>query len=209
MREKASRIHVVDLDGAFSGNQNNSSLIEKILKEIGSKVSIQVGGGIRDIETVERLIDFGASYVVLGTAALDAVFLRKVTSLFKNKIIVALDAKDGKIATHGWSETTNLDVIDVAKSMEHLNIRNFLYTDITRDGMQIGINVESTLRLADSVNIPVIASGGLSCAGEIERLAELYNRGIDGVILGKALYEENICLEEIASKLNKKFRDLC
>ena len=210
VNEKATRIHLVDLDGAFSGNQENTSVIEQILQEFGEKISFQVGGGIRDIETVERLINIGATYVVIGTAAVnDPVFLERVCSKFSNKIIVALDARDGKIATHGWSETTKLDVVDFAKSLQKLNIQNILYTDIGRDGMQVGINISSTLRLAEAVNIPIIASGGLSSAKEIEKLAEFYDGGISGVILGKALYEGNICLKKVIETLNRKFDTKC
>ena len=193
VNQKATRIHLVDLDGAFSGNQENTNIIEEILQTFGEKISFQVGGGIRDMETVERLIDIGAAYVVIGTAAVkDPSFLEKVCSEYSNKIIVALDAREGKIATHGWSETTKLDVVDFAKSLQKLNIRNILYTDIGRDGMQVGINISSTLKLAEAVNIPIIASGGLSSAREIEQLSTFYDRGISGVILGKALYEGNI-----------------
>ena len=131
VNEKATRIHLVDLDGAFSGNQENTSLIEQILQEFGKKISFQVGGGIRDIETVERLINIGATYVVIGTAAVnDPVFLERVCSKFSKKIIVALDGRDGKIATHGWSETTKLDVVDFAKSLQKLNINNILDEEI-------------------------------------------------------------------------------
>ena len=210
INEKATRIHLVDLDGAFSGNQENTNLIEEILQKFGEKVSFQVGGGIRDIKTVERLINIGATYVVIGTAAVkDPGFLERVCSEFSNKIIVALDAKEGKIATHGWSETTELDVVDFAKSLQRLNIQNILYTDISRDGMQVGINLKSTLRLAEAVNIPVIASGGLSSANEIEKLSAFYDKGISGVILGKALYEGNICLKKVIETLNRKFDTKC
>ena len=162
------------------------SLIEQILQEFGGKISIQVGGGIRDIETVERLINIGAAYVVIGTAAVkDPVFLERVCFEFANKIIVALDARDGKIATHGWRKTTELDVVDFAKSLQRLNIQNILYTDIGRDGMQVGINMNSTLRLAEAVDIPIIASGGLSSAGEIEKLSTFYKEGISG-LFGKS-----------------------
>ena len=132
-------------------------------------------------------------------------FTRRTTCGFSNKIIVALDARDGKIATNGWSETTKLDVVDFAKSLQKLNIHNILYTDIGRDGMQVGINISSTLRLAEAVNIPIIASGGLSSAREIEQLSTFYDKGISGVILGKALYEGNICLKKVIETLNRKF----
>ena len=141
---------------------------------------------------------------MIGTAAIkDAAFLKKACSAFSSNIIVSLDARDGKVATHGWSKTTDLDVIEIAKSIEDFNIKNILYTDISRDGMQIGINVRSTLRLADAITIPIIASGGLSSAKEIETLATFYDRGIDGVILGKALYEGKICLEKVIETLKK------
>jgi phosphoribosylformimino-5-aminoimidazole carboxamide ribotide isomerase len=210
VNEKATRIHLVDLDGAFSGNQENTSLIEQLLQEFGEKISFQVGGGIRDIETVERLINIGATYVVIGTAAVsDPFFLERVCSKFSKKIIVALDGRDGKIATHGWSETTKLDVVDFAKSLQKLNIKNILYTDIGRDGMQVGINISSTLKLAEAVDIPIIASGGLSSANEIEKLSAFYDKGISGVILGKALYEGNICLKKVVETLNRKFDTEC
>ena len=210
VNEKATRIHLVDLDGAFSGNQENTSLIEQILREFGEKISFQVGGGIRDIKTVEKLFNLGATYVVIGTAAVnDPGFLDRVCSRFSKKIIVALDARDGKIATHGWSEMTKLDVVDFAKSLQRLNIQNILYTDIGRDGMQVGINMNSTLRLAEAVDIPIIASGGLSSAGEIEKLSTFYKEGISGVILGKALYEGNICLKNVIETLNRKFDPKC
>ena len=198
VNEKATRIHLVDLDGAFSGNQENTTVIQRILQEFGEKTSFQVGGGIRDIETVERLINIGAAYVVIGTAAVkDPGFLERVCSEFSNKIIVALDAREGKIATHGWSETTQLDVVDFAKSLQRLNIQNILYTDIGRDGMQVGINVRSTLRLAEAVNIPIIASGGLSSAKEIAKLSSFYDEGISGVILGKAILNQSCCIDFI------------
>ncbi len=208
--ERATRIHLVDLDGAFSGNQENTIPITAILQEFGEKVTIQVGGGIRDIETVERLINLGASHVVIGTAAVrDPVFLERACSKFSGKIIVSLDAKEGKIATHGWNQTTELDLIDFATSLQRLSIENILYTDIGRDGMQVGINVSSTLKLAEAVNIPIIASGGLSSAEEIEKLSALYDKGISGVILGKALYEGNIHLEKVIEKLSRKPSTKC
>ena len=152
----------------------------------------------------------GATYVVIGTAAVnDPVFLERVCSKFSKKIIVALDGRDGKIATHGWSETTKLDVVDFAKSLQKLDIQNILYTDIGRDGMQVGINISSTLKLAEAVDIPIIASGGLSSAREIEKLSTFYDEGISGVILGKALYEGNICLKKVIETLNRKFDTEC
>ena len=122
---------------------------------------------------------------------------------------MALDGRDGKIATHGWSETTKLDVVDFAKSLQKLNIKNILYTDIGRDGMQVGINISSTLKLAQAVDIPIIASGGLSSVGEIEKLSTFYDEGISGVILGKALYEGNICLKNVIETLNRMFDTKC
>tara|TARA_B100000963_G_scaffold342651_1_gene343724 strand:+ start:5513 stop:6268 length:756 start_codon:yes stop_codon:yes gene_type:complete len=208
--QNATRIHVVDLDGAFSGNQKNFVSISKILQECRNKLSIQVGGGIRDLQTIKKLIELGASYVVIGTAAIkNPIFLKKACSTFPGKIIVSIDGRDGKVATDGWSKTTDLDVIKMAKSIDKLDVKNILYTDISRDGMQVGINITSTLRLAEAVTIPVIASGGLSSAAEIDELAALHDKGVDGVILGKALYEGNICLEKVYAKLKKGSNNKC
>ena len=208
--KNARRLHLVDLDGAFLGDKKNASLVKRILKEFGKKLEIQVGGGIRDIETVERIINYGASYAVIGTAAVkDPNFLEKACSSFPNKIIVSLDAKDGKVATHGWSKTTNLDVIELAKSIERLSIKNLLYTDISRDGMQTGINLDATLGLAQAVKIPVLASGGLATTEEITKLEKLYCSGIEGVILGKSLYEGNICLEKVIDQLETRYVKRC
>ena len=208
--KNAGRIHLVDLEGALSGHQENSISIKKILKEFGNTLPIQVGGGIRDLQTVEKLLNFGASYVVIGTAAVkNPAFLAEACSAFPNNIIVSLDARDEKVATHGWSKTSNLNLIDVAKSIETLNVKNILYTDISRDGMQIGINITTTLKLAKAVKIPIIASGGLASIEEIEELSKCYKQGVTGVILGKALYEGNICLEDVVEQLNRKSDSAC
>jgi phosphoribosylformimino-5-aminoimidazole carboxamide ribotide isomerase len=150
---------------------------------------VQLGGGIRDLDTIERYLDDGLSYVIIGTAAVkNPGFLRDACSAFGGHIIVGLDAKDGKVATDGWSKLTGHEVIDLAKKFEDYGVEAVVYTDIGRDGMLTGVNVEATVRLAQSLAIPVIASGGLSNLADIDKLCAVESEGIDGVICGRSIY---------------------
>lgn len=187
--EGARRLHLVDLNGAFAGKPKNLAAIKAILKEVDEDVPVQLGGGIRDLDTIEQYIDAGIEYVIIGTAAVkNPGFLRDACSAFGGHIIVGLDAKDGKVATDGWSKITGADVVDLARKFEDYGVESIIYTDIGRDGMLSGINIDATVRLAQSVDIPVIASGGLKDITDIEKLVAVADEGIEGVICGRAIY---------------------
>jgi phosphoribosylformimino-5-aminoimidazole carboxamide ribotide isomerase len=159
----ARRLHLVDLNGAFAGKPQNFAAIRSILKAVGDDIPVQLGGGIRDLDTIEKYIDGGLRYVIIGTAAVkNPGFLKDACTAFGGHIIVGLDAKDGKVATDGWSKLTGHEVVDLARKFEDWGVESIVYTDIGRDGMLTGINIEATVKLAQSLTIPVIASGGLS-----------------------------------------------
>jgi phosphoribosylformimino-5-aminoimidazole carboxamide ribotide isomerase len=185
----ARRLHLVDLNGAFAGQPKNLSAIKSILKEVDGEIPVQLGGGIRDLDTIERYIDLGIEYVIIGTAAVkNPGFLQDACSAFPGHIIVGLDAKDGKVATDGWSKLTGQDVIETAKRFEDWGVESIIYTDIGRDGMLSGINIDATVKLAQSLKIPVIASGGLAGMADIEALCKVQDEGVEGVICGRAIY---------------------
>ncbi|PIF29005.1 1-(5-phosphoribosyl)-5-[(5-phosphoribosylamino)methylideneamino] imidazole-4-carboxamide isomerase [Acidovorax sp. 56] len=189
----ARRLHLVDLNGAFAGVPKNYSAIKSILKEVGSDIPVQLGGGIRDLDTIEKYIDGGLRYVIIGTAAVkNPGFLKDACSAFGGHIIVGLDAKDGKVATDGWSKLTGHEVVDLAKKFEDWGVESIIYTDIGRDGMLSGINVDATVKLAQSLSIPVIASGGLSNMADIEQLCAVESEGVEGVICGRAIYSGDL-----------------
>ncbi len=202
----ARRVHLVDLNGAFAGQPRNEAAIRKILKEIGSEVDVQLGGGIRDLDTIERYLDAGLRYVIIGTAAVrNPGFLQDACTAFGGHIIVGLDAKDGKVATDGWSKLTRHDVIDLGKKFEDFGVESIIYTDIGRDGMLSGINIDATVRLAQALTIPVIASGGLRNMDDIEALCAVEDEGVEGVICGRAIYTGDLDFEaaqERADELN-------
>ena len=165
----ARRLHLVDLNGAFAGRPINENAVKSILRVVGDKIPVQLGGGIRDLDTIERFLDDGLSYVIIGTAAVKSPgFLKDACSAFGGHVIVGLDAKDGKVATDGWSKLTGHEVIDLAKKFEDYGVEGVIYTDIGRDGMLTGINIEATVKLAQALTIPVFASGGLSGIADIE-----------------------------------------
>ena len=185
----ARRLHLVDLNGAFAGKPVNEAAIKAILREVGDDIPVQLGGGIRDLDTIECYLDDGLSYVIIGTAAVkNPGFLKDAASAFGGHIIVGLDAKDGKVATDGWSKLTGHEVIDLAKKFEDYGIEGVIYTDIGRDGMLTGINIDATVKLAQALSIPVIASGGLSNIADIEALCAVESEGVGGVICGRAIY---------------------
>jgi phosphoribosylformimino-5-aminoimidazole carboxamide ribotide isomerase len=189
----ARRLHLVDLNGAFAGHPKNELAIRKILKEVGNEVDVQLGGGIRDLDTIERYLDAGLRYVIIGTAAVkNPGFLQDACTAFGGHIIVGLDARDGKVATDGWSKLTRHDVVDLGKKFEDYGVESIIYTDIGRDGMLSGINVESTVKLAQALTIPVIASGGLSNMADIEALCAVEDKGVEGVICGRAIYSGDL-----------------
>jgi phosphoribosylformimino-5-aminoimidazole carboxamide ribotide isomerase len=186
----AQRLHIVDLNGAVAGVPKNEHAIREIVSVIGEEIPLQLGGGIRDMETIERYLDDGITYVVIGTAAVkNPGFLHDACYAFPGHIIVGLDAREGKVATDGWSKMTGHDVVDLAKKFEDYGVEAIVYTDITRDGMLTGVNVEATVRLARELRIPVIASGGVASLDCIRELRKHENDGIIGAIAGIALYE--------------------
>lgn len=200
----ARRVHLVDLNGAFAGQPKNEAAIRRILKNIGSEVDVQLGGGIRDLDTIERYLDAGLRYVIIGTAAVrNPGFLQDACTAFGGHIIVGLDAKDGKVATDGWSKLTKHDVVDMGKKFEDFGVESIIYTDIGRDGMLTGINIDATVRLAQALTIPVIASGGLSKLADIEALCEVEDEGIEGVICGRAIYSGDLDFEAAQARADE------
>ncbi|MEZ2624973.1 1-(5-phosphoribosyl)-5-[(5-phosphoribosylamino)methylideneamino]imidazole-4-carboxamide isomerase [Paenalcaligenes hominis] len=190
LEQGARRLHLVDLNGAFAGKPLNKEAIAAILETVSDEIPVQIGGGIRDLDTIETYLDMGMRYVIIGTAAVKSPgFLRDACSAFPGSIIVGLDARDGKVATDGWSKISRHDVLDLAKKFEDYGCESIIYTDIGRDGMLSGVNIEATVRLAQHVNIPVIASGGVTDLKDIDALCAVENEGVEGVILGRSIYE--------------------
>lgn len=192
----ARRLHLVDLNGAFEGKPVNGEVVHAIAKAF-PEVPIQIGGGIRDEETVQSYLDAGVQYVIIGTKAVSAPhFINDLCLEFPGHIIVGLDAKDGKVAIDGWSKLSKHDVIDMAKHFEEDGVSAIVYTDIGRDGMMTGVNVEATVKLAQSVNIPIIASGGITNLDDVRALCAVSDEGIAGAITGRAIYEGTLDFAE-------------
>ncbi|MCL2020883.1 MAG: 1-(5-phosphoribosyl)-5-[(5-phosphoribosylamino)methylideneamino]imidazole-4-carboxamide isomerase [Betaproteobacteria bacterium] len=203
----ARRLHLVDLDGAFAGAPKNISAIREILREVGDTIPVQLGGGIRDLDTIERGLDIGLSYVIIGTAAVtNPDFARDACSVFPGHIIVGLDAKDGRVAVDGWSKLTGHEVVDLAKKYEDYGVEAIVYTDIGRDGMLTGLNIEATVRLARSLSIPVVASGGLSSLADIEALCAVEEEGIIATIAGRAIYDGSLDFSAAQALADEKKR---
>lgn len=193
VEQGARRLHLVDLNGAFAGKPRNEAAIKAIIAEVGDEIPVQLGGGIRDLNTIERLLDGGLSYIIIGTAAVkNPGFLKDACTAFGGHIIVGLDARDGKVATDGWSKLTGHEVIDLARKYEDYGVESIIYTDIGRDGMLGGINIDATVKLAQSMSIPVIASGGLSNLADIDALCAAEKEGVEGVICGRAIYSGDL-----------------
>jgi phosphoribosylformimino-5-aminoimidazole carboxamide ribotide isomerase len=185
----ARRLHLVDLNGAFAGKPVNESAVKAIIKEVNGRIPIQLGGGIRDLDTIERYLDDGLSYIIIGTAAVKSPgFLKDACTAFGGHILVGLDAKDGKVATDGWSKLTGHEVVDLGLKFQDYGVEGVIYTDIGRDGMLTGVNIESTVKLAQALTIPVFASGGLSGIADIEKLCAVEDEGVEGVICGRSIY---------------------
>ena len=201
----ARRLHIVDLNGAVAGRPKNEKVIREIIKAVGDAMPIQLGGGIRDLDTIESYIDAGVTYVVIGTAAVkNPGFLSDASYAFPGHIIAGLDAKDGKVAVEGWSKMTGHDVVDLAKKYEDYGIEALVYTDIGRDGMMTGVNIEATFKLAQQLKTPIIASGGLASLKDVQAVCEkLVPEGVIGVIAGRALYEGKIDLKKAQQAANK------
>ena len=208
VEQGARRLHLVDLNGAFAGKPQNYSAIKSILQAVGDEIPVQLGGGIRDLDTIEKYVDGGMRYIIIGTAAVKSPgFLKDACSAFGGHIIVGLDAKDGKVATDGWGKLTGHEVIDLAKKFQDYGVESIIYTDIGRDGMLSGINVEATVKLAQALSIPVIASGGLAGMADIESLCALAGEGIEGVICGRAIYTGDLDFEKAQERADELTSD--
>ena len=202
--EGARRLHVVDLNGAAAGKPKNEGVIRAILQGLGGSLPVQLGGGIRDLDTIEHYLDMGVSYIIIGTAAVkNPGFLQDASTAFSGHIIVALDAKDGKVAVEGWSKMTGHDVVDLAKKFQDYGVEALIYTDIGRDGMLTGVNIEATLKLARELRVPVIASGGLTSIDDIKALCKIESEGINGVITGRAIYQGKLDFKRAQAEADK------
>jgi phosphoribosylformimino-5-aminoimidazole carboxamide ribotide isomerase len=195
MDEGATFIHIVDLDGAVEGRPIHTRQVEAICRE--TRLAVEVGGGLRSMETVEAAFELGVDRVVIGTAAYnDTDFLRLLCEKFPGRIVAGIDAREGKVAVKGWKQTTGMDAVALAKRCEQDGASRIIYTDISRDGTGTGINVDETLKIARAVTIPVIASGGVASLEDLRTLAPLEDEGVEGVVIGSALYVRTFTLLE-------------
>jgi phosphoribosylformimino-5-aminoimidazole carboxamide ribotide isomerase len=207
LQQGARRLHLVDLNGAFAGKPKNESAVRSIVEAVGLDVPIQLGGGIRDLETIERYLDIGVTYIIIGTAAVKVPgFLHEACDAFPGHIMVGLDAKAGKVAVDGWSKLTGHDVLDLAQRFEGYGVEAIIYTDIGRDGMLSGVNIPATVELARKLTVPIIASGGITNLDDVRALCEVEDEGITGAITGRAIYEGSLELkaaQDLADQLSK------
>jgi phosphoribosylformimino-5-aminoimidazole carboxamide ribotide isomerase len=201
----AKRLHIVDLNGAIAGRPKNEKVIRDMIAAVGDKVAIQLGGGIRDLDAIESYIDAGVTYVIVGTAAVkNPGFLSDACYAFPGHVIAGLDAKDGKVAVEGWSKMTGHDVVDLAKKFEEYGVEAIIYTDIGRDGMMSGVNIDATLKLAQALKTPLIASGGLNSIADVQAIcSKLVPEGVIGAIAGRALYEGKLDLKAAQAAADK------
>jgi phosphoribosylformimino-5-aminoimidazole carboxamide ribotide isomerase len=198
----AERIHVVDLEGSLEGSPRNRTAVEDIIREVN--IPVELGGGIRDMATIEAYVRMGIRWVILGTAAVrNESFAREACQTFGDSIILGIDAADGRVAVQGWTEQTALSAVDLARRYEIYDVAAIVYTDIKRDGMETGVNIEATKSLAQAVRVPIIASGGVSGLRDIEQLAAIESFGVMGVIAGRSLYTGALSLEEAIKKGKK------
>ena len=194
-------LHIVDLDGALSGEIVNLDIIQEIVKK--SNLKIEVGGGVRNIDSIKKYVDVGVEKVILGSAAIkDKNFLKEACEKFPNQIALGLDAKDGYLAVSGWKEKSNLLTLNYLKEVNDFGVSRLIYTDINQDGMKQGPNFHETSKVADTSNCPVILSGGVSSTDDIKKAKELNNKNIEGIIVGKAIYDGDINLDELAKEID-------
>jgi len=202
--EGARRLHLIDLNGAAAGKPKNEPVIRAILKGLGGSVPVQLGGGIRDLDTIERYLDLGVSFVIIGTAAVkNPGFLQDACTAFSGHVIVGLDARDGKVAVEGWSKMTGHDVVDLARKFQDYGVEAIIYTDIGRDGMLTGVNIDATRKLAHELRVPVIASGGLTSLADIQALCAVEGEGISGVVTGRAIYQGTLDFRKAQAEADK------
>ena len=194
-------LHIVDLDGALSGNTVNLDIIQEIAGKYDLK--IEVGGGVRSIDSIQKYIDSGVEKVILGSAAIkNKNFLKEACNKFINKIALGLDAKDGNLSISGWKENLNIKTLDFLKEVNDFGVSRLIYTDINKDGTKASPNFEETLKIAETSKCPVIISGGVSSINDVKKAKELNNKNIEGIIVGKAIYDGDIILDELAKELD-------
>ena len=194
-------LHIIDLDGALSGETVNMDIIEDIVSKLDLK--IEIGGGVRTFESIEKYINVGAEKVILGSAAIkDKNFLKEACSKFQNKIALGLDAKDGYLSVSGWKESSNQFTLDFLKEVNDYGVSRLIYTDINRDGTKSSPNFEETEKIAEISNCPVVISGGVSSIDDIKKAKELNNKNIEGIVVGKAIYDGDIKLDELAKEID-------
>ena len=189
-------IHIVDLDGALLSEAKNSEIIKEIIKKVKSR--IQIGGGIRNIDNINSWLEAGVDKVVMGTAAVENIgLLKSACEKFKNKIAIALDIRDGLIALSGWTKQTNISALDFIKEIENFGVSRIIYTDINKDGTKKGPNIKDTIELSSKVKIPLVVSGGVSSIADIKKIKSLNNSNIEGVIVGKSIYDGDIKINDL------------
>jgi phosphoribosylformimino-5-aminoimidazole carboxamide ribotide isomerase len=194
-------IHIVDLDGALTGNTVNLETIQEIVNKYD--LQIEIGGGVRSLESIKKYVEAGVEKVILGSAAIkNKDFLKEACKKFKNKIALGLDAKEGKLSAFGWKENLNIKTIDFLKEVNDFGVSRIIYTDINRDGMKTSPNFEETINVADISNCPVVISGGVSSISDIKKAKELNNKKIEGIIVGKAIYDGDIKLDDLAMEID-------
>ena len=194
-------IHIVDLDGALTGNTVNLETIQEIINKYD--LQIEIGGGVRSVESIKKYVEAGVEKVILGSAAIkNKDFLKEACKKFKNKIALGLDAKEGKLSAFGWKENLNIKTIDFLKEVNDFGVSRIIYTDINRDGMKTSPNFEETINVADISNCPVVISGGVSSISDIKKAKELNNKKIEGIIVGKAIYDGDIKLNDLAKEID-------
>lgn len=208
LEQGARRLHLVDLNGAVAGKPRNEPAIKEIIAAVGNEIPVQLGGGIRDMETIEHYLDDGITYIIIGSAAVKTPgLLHEACYAFPGHIMVGLDARGGKVAVDGWSKVTGHDVVDLAKKFEDYGVEAVIYTDISRDGMLNGVNIEATVELSRALNVPVIASGGLASLDDVKALCKVESEGIMGAITGRAIYQGTLnfkAAQALADKLGSK-----
>ena len=194
-------LHIVDLDGALTGKTVNLDIIKEIVSKYDFK--IEIGGGVRNIESINQYIEAGVEKVILGSGAIkNKEFLKEACEKFKNKIALGLDAKDGNLSVSGWKENLNIKTIDFLKEVNDFGVSRIIFTDINKDGMKTSPNYEETIKIAETSNCPVIISGGVSSINDIKKAKELNNKKIEGIIVGKAIYDGDIKLDELAKEID-------
>jgi len=198
----AERLHLVDLDGAVHGRPINKSVIKKVVDRVS--IPVQLGGGIRELDTIEEYINLGIDQIIIGTAAYkDPKLVKAACKRYPGRVILAIDSRDNHVSVEGWTEPTSITSIDLAKRFEDMGIAAIIYTDIDRDGMKRGLDIDAIRRFASNINVPIIAAGGISLLGDIEDIVELEGNGVSGIIIGRALYDGSIKLEQAIGIVKK------